>query len=101
MDRNTGNRPANHGSEKRLIQRWLYAAVVQNQSNKEKDQVQLSELIQRKQDIKSRLSALRTELRPHEQAVENLRERLRDLEDDWKDVLDKIQEEEKKARKTK
>ena len=61
----------------------------------------MKELEQRKADIKVRINALREELRPHEQAVENLRERLRDLEDDWKDVLDKIQEEEKKARKLK
>jgi predicted nucleic acid-binding Zn-ribbon protein len=58
-------------------------------------------LQQRRADLKSRIETLRIELRPHEQAVENLRERLRDLEDDWKDVLDKIQEEEKKARKQK
>jgi len=58
-------------------------------------------LQQRRVDLKSRIEALRTELRPHEKAVESLRERIVNLEDDWKDVLDKIQEEEKKASKTK
>jgi predicted nucleic acid-binding Zn-ribbon protein len=70
--------------------------VKQRQGEKE-----VKELEQRKADIKARINALREELRPHEKAVENLHERLRDLEDDWKEILDQIQEEEKKARKVK
>jgi hypothetical protein len=103
MDRNTGNRPANHSGAQCALYRWRFAALVQNQSNKEKEEVSNLDLLQqRRADIKSRLDSLRNdELAPLVTRVESLRERIGNLEDDFRDVLDQIREEEKKARKTK
>jgi len=61
----------------------------------------VKELEQRKADIKSRLDSLRNELAPLVTRVESLRERIGNSEDDFRDVLDQIREEEKKARKQK
>lgn len=96
MDRDANTRSANRCYSQRDVQRWQQQKVLQNQT-KEKDQVQLNELIQRKQDIKSRLDSLRNELAPLVTRVESLRERIVNLEDDYRDVLDKIRDEEKKV----
>lgn len=52
-------------------------------------------LEQRKTDIKSRIAVLSAELLPALARVENLRERISDLEYDLRDVLDEIREKEK------
>lgn len=51
------------------------------------------QLLERKQAIKSRIEALSRELQPHLRAVQNLRDRISTLEDDYRDLLDKIREE--------
>jgi predicted nucleic acid-binding Zn-ribbon protein len=68
---------------------------------KSKGEIEVKELEQRKADIKSRLDSLRNELAPLVTRVESLRERIGNSEDDFRDVLDQIREEEKKARKQK
>jgi predicted nucleic acid-binding Zn-ribbon protein len=69
--------------------------------SKQQGEIEVKELEQRRADIKSRLDSLRNELAPLVTRVESLRERIVNLEDDFRDVLDQIREEEKKARKQK
>jgi predicted nucleic acid-binding Zn-ribbon protein len=74
----------------------------QDAGTKSKGEKEVQEnLGQRRSDIKSRLDSLRNELAPLVTRVESLRERIGNLEDDFRDVLDQIREEEKKARKQK
>jgi len=56
----------------------------------------MSNLQQRKADIKSRLEALRQEL--NIERVRSLQERIAFLEDDLRTVLDEIREEEKRKK---
>jgi len=56
----------------------------------------LEHLLQRKADIKSRISILSTELQPTVLKMESLRSRLRDLDDDLRTVLEQIREESKR-----
>jgi phage shock protein A len=53
----------------------------------------MKELLERKLAIKNRMDALSRELQPHLRAVENLRDRIDVLENDYRYVLDKIREE--------
>ena len=55
----------------------------------------MQELLRRKADIKSRLDSLSSDLKLLLPKVENLRERIAQLEDDYRDVLDAIRETEK------
>jgi len=64
-----------------------------NQNEKEEGNMQ--ELLRRKADIKSRLDSLSSDLKLLLPKVENLRERIAQLEDDYRDVLDAIRETEK------
>ncbi len=58
--------------------------------------MQDSGLEQRKGILRSRIQELSKELQFHDNAANGLRERLRDLDDDYRDVLDAIREEKKK-----
>jgi phage shock protein A len=58
----------------------------------------VNELEQRKSDLRSRITALRQELQPHEQTVAKLRERIVNLENDLRDVFDQQREAERQAR---
>ena len=59
----------------------------------------MTNLEQRKADLRSRIAALHQELAPHLANVENLRERITHLESDLRDVFDQIREAEVQARR--
>ena len=52
----------------------------------------MEKLLQRKADLRQRISALNAELTPALAKVENLRSRIVDLEDDFRTVLDELRE---------
>jgi hypothetical protein len=58
----------------------------------------IEQLLERKQALKNRISALAIEKQPHLRAVENLSQRIDVLEDDLRKVMDALSDEDRQRR---
>jgi chromosome segregation ATPase len=90
---NTGfslHRASRGANGQKPVKRHRFGASFEHVSPSTKETDEVKDLEQRKQDLKSKIQQLNQELMPLLARVQELRDRIGILEDDRKDVLEKL-----------